>query len=330
MADQFLEILKSFSPSNDLPTVEFSGLPPWTPYFLSQLVEEFLTLSPTQQQELLRKSWHPQHQIASLLWAIYKYRNYREQMPFGNDLLRLYAISEDGYKFHIVSKLTPDPDQHVYGAILENDPIKWVIKWTNDDPIDRETEISAILADLGGETPIFFEDVSFWGSPVLVMEQLQPLDASDSPFEVGIQILKTLQLLWGVHCDIKPGNIMKRVVDRFGVPLPKPQYLLIDYGGFTDKIKHYGFERYVWSKSWSSQMIEPGQITTKKNDLLELGYTMRGLELRIQNPNLIFTGNDVQREFFSGTKLFEYMEAVRQLDERLEPDYALLIEILKK
>lgn len=158
------------------------------------------------------------------------------------------------------------------------------------------------------------------------MEELDPLDAKDDPYQVGIAILIQLQYLhqFAVHSGIKPDNIMKRY--RSSTDL---SYFLIDFGGTTTERLGYGYRRWLHSPEWTSQNRHvKNQITTPKNDFLELGFTMKSLS------HWKSSGPDVHRARtdFTG-RLKRYMKAVSDMSPRdsfKEENYEKLIRILSE
>jgi hypothetical protein len=112
------------------------------------------------------------------------------------------------------------------------------------------------------------------------------------------------------------------------------KYVMIDFGGIAYSRLSYGWKRSIWSPFWCSQPIRgKNQVTTAKNDFLELGYTMKTLE---NNRNGVYKrvryGErklDPIRTGFSG-KLKRYMDRVELIDERniREQDYKDIQEIL--
>ena len=94
---------------------------------------------------------------------------------------------------------------------------EWVLKYASD--VEEEVENYQRLSQSGGATPEFDTTFDVLGLPVLVIEKLTPLDADDDEYEIVSQILTTqLPFLHkhGVHSDIKPDNIMKRVGSSAG------------------------------------------------------------------------------------------------------------------
>jgi hypothetical protein len=149
----------------------------------------------------------------------------------------------------------------------KNNNIDVMIKWTkNPQELEDELENMIRAETIGVELPLFDDSFFFWDQHILVEEILEPIDGEDDPYEIGRQILPNLHKLhfFGVHNDIKPANIMKR----------ENKYFLIDYGGLAFIPKLYAYIREIWTPLWSSQVKESGQITTAKNDLLELIYVL--------------------------------------------------------
>lgn len=224
---------------------------------------------------------------------------------------------------HIVRlEKTISMGRHVFvlqGRLDDDVPV--CIKWYQSNRRDTLFEIGIYkkLRHLECPTPWFSSTYQFWDSPVLVMEKLSPLGKEDNEFEVAAEVIKQLTYLhqFGVHNDIKPGNIMKRI--QHG----KPVYFMIDHGGVATQRLGYGYRRWIWSPKWTCQRPHASnQVTTPKHDFIELGYTMKTM----QNWT---TGDTQIRAGFTG-KLAEYMDRVSKIDERhvTKKDYQDLIDIL--
>lgn len=207
-----------------------------------------------------------------------------------------------------------------------------VVKWYYSSKRDcnYELDIYKRLSEMNCDLPWFSDKFQIWGFPVLVLEKLHPLSRSDDEYKMGISVIQQLTHLhqFAVHCDIKPGNVMRRVVGS------SVTYLLIDYGGVaTERLKH-GYKRWLWSPKWTSQPEyshedrdkDARHITTAKNDFLELGYTMKA----IQNWR-IGKGNGECKSGFTG-RLKRYMVRVKQIDSHkiTHKDYDDLLSILSK
>lgn len=204
-----------------------------------------------------------------------------------------------------------------------------VVKWYESGKKNVMSEIQAYkrMKELGATVPNFSSGFQLWNRPVLVMEKLYPIGPNDDEFEMARQVLPQLQILhrFAVHNDLKPGNVMKN---------SRGDYLVIDYGGIaTTKFQH-GFRRAIWSPYWCSQISRGrDQITTAKNDFIELGYTMKTLQNHrvgiMGRIRLGQKGNDPIRTGFTG-KLRLYMDYVEQINERniLPQDYQNIMNIL--
>ena len=204
-----------------------------------------------------------------------------------------------------------------------DDDVPIVVKWYQSNKRDTLYEIGIYkkLRHLKCPVPWFSSTYEFWNSPVLVMERLQGLTKEDDEFEVAIEVIKQLRYLhqFGIHNDLKPGNIMKRMQNG------KPVYFMIDHGGVATQPLGYGYRRWIWSPKWTCQRPHASnQITTPKHDFIELGYTMKTM----QNWT---TGDNHIRSGFTD-KLAKYMDRVVRIDEKnvTGKDYDDLIELLKE
>lgn len=211
--------------------------------------------------------------------------------------------------------------KHVFvmlGRLDDNLPV--VVKWYQSSRHDTLYEIKMYkrLRNLKCPTPWFSSTYSFWDSPVLVMEKLQPLNEDDDPGKVAAAVLRQLVYLhrFGVHNDLKPGNIMKRVTSD-GVT-----YFIIDHGGVATQRYRHGYRRWIWSPKWTCQRPHASnQVTTGKHDFLELGFTWKTMENWV-------TGDKEIRHGFKG-KLARFMDRVAEVNEKhiTERDYDDLIAI---
>ena len=202
--------------------------------------------------------------------------------------------------------------------------IQVVVKWYQSHKRDTQYEIDIYkkLRGIGTPMPWFSSSYKFWNAPVLVMEKLEAIDASDNEYEVGKQVLEQLPYLhsFGVHNDLKPGNILAR-----HNPDGSKIYFVIDYGGVATERLGKMYKRWIWSPKWTSQIShKPNQQTSSFYDAVELGYTMKS----IANFR---TGEKEIREGFRGT-LAKYMNRVAKIDKvgLCEKDYHDLISVLKE
>lgn len=196
-----------------------------------------------------------------------------------------------------------------------------VLRWYQSERRDTTYEMNIYdrLAASGCPLPCFSTAFSVWNSPILMLERLSKLDIYDDPFIVASHVLRQLRHLHrsGVHNAIKPANILKRVQNG------NVSYFLLDYTYVATKKLKYGYHRWSWAPKWSSQTPQViDQITTAKNDFIELGYVMKTME----NWR---TGAIETRSGFVG-KLREYMDRVNRVDEKniRQEDYDDLIAIL--
>jgi hypothetical protein len=234
----------------------------------------------------------------------------------------VYAYDHRGHTVALEREIAQGRHVYVIAGKLDNE-IPVVVKWYQSNRRDTLYEISIYkrLRKMGCETPWFSSSYRFWDFPVLVMEKLFSVTKDDDEFELSIQIIRQLTYLhqFGVHCDIKPQNIMIRRVEG------KPKYLLIDHGGVATQKLQYGFRRFIWSPRYSLQRLhEANQVTTAKNDFLELGVCMKA----IQNMR---TGDKKVKSGFTG-KLKKYMDRCELINDRdIKPqDYEDLIKILQE
>ena len=248
-----------------------------------------------------------------------------------------YAYDNQGNRIYFIKSLGSGDQRVFLGRVVATDGkerpnvvVKWILGTLGEGTIEDEMKRWQLVQSLGVKTPWIGYDFRFWDQPVLVLEVLQPLDTTDNEFVVGASIVGDLAKLYkvGVHSDLKPDNIMKRVTD-------KTEYFIIDYGGLATVPLLYGFKRYIWTPLYTSQVPATLCVCTGKNDLLELAYTMRGLQIEedaAKRPDFYARFPD-ERDARHGIsfKLRAFLERVTAIDERriIDEDYNELLVILK-
>lgn len=159
--------------------------------------------------------------------------------------------------------------------------------------------------------PWFSTGYQFYGEPVMVMEALNRLDHEDNAYQVGADIIHHLSYLHGIggiHCDIKPDNIMSKSPAGGKTRV----YYLIDFGGVTMLKLEEGWERFIWTPKWTVQEPKKGRIVFPKHDLLELGVTMRALQIWNEQGAKTELRRDQIHTGFRG-RLRRYMHRVNSL-----------------
>lgn len=288
-------------------------------------------------------------------------------MPTDDAILRtMFAYTEAGDRIYLIKSLAIDPTQRVFlgytipaseavslaadyqlpawalptadrsPALRYYEPERLkVIKWIGgparpaDNMYGLEKEMQAwerlkgLVPDPG--TQFHYR---FWDNKVMVQDFLIPLRKEDYK-QVGRQLLPVLKKMHRIalHSDIKPDNILK---DANGT------YYLMDMGGITFDRLAYGFDRLVFSPHWTSQ-VEDKQISTYKNDLLELGYTLHWLAQEERGRHKMYkpaidgckecwsrqeaNHNRLRIPNFPWTKSIRaYMDRVYLLDERVRDE----------
>lgn len=232
------------------------------------------------------------------------------------DLFSVVQCYTDDSKNKIILKKLIKEGKHA--RVLEGKDNKnksVIVKWYSSEKRDTcfESGIYERLKSTDCVLPAFSTDYYFWNSRVLVLEKLKKINEEDDEFELAIQLIPQLQKLhmFGVHCDIKPLNIMKKKDKK----TKQFTYLLIDFGGIAYEKYEHGYRRWLWSPSWTSQESHvKNQVVTMKSDFVEMGYTMKYLQnLRRKRKK------DEVRSGFKG-KLKKYMDFVNDIDETNIPE----------
>jgi hypothetical protein len=195
-----------------------------------------------------------------------------------------------------------------------------VIKWYQSEKRDVtfESSIYKNLSESGCPLPYFSTSFMYWNQPVLVIEKLEEIGFEDDERLIGVHVI--FQLFYvhklGVHCDIKPQNIMKKNTKG------KVQYYLIDFGGLATERYQGGYRRWLWSPKWTSQKPhKKNQIVYPKHDFIELAFTLNYIKTR---------GSDDFKSKFKG-RMLRFVKYLKTMNNIPEPeDYSNLIEILIK
>jgi len=225
----------------------------------------------------------------------------------------------DKDEYIILKDILGEHDEQFVFRGKKNNGMDVMVKWTkNPQELEDEIENMFRAETIGVSLPYFDDSFFFWDVHVLVEEILEPININDNPIEIGRQLLPNIQKLhfFAVHNDIKPSNIMKR----------DNQYFLIDYGGLAFIPKLYGFWREIWTPLWASQVKEQGQITTAKNDLLELIYVLHYQDALIQG---IYIEEDNYKNIFI-EPWNSLIDKIRNIDERniKNSDYESFYKVL--
>jgi serine/threonine protein kinase len=253
------------------------------------------------------------------------FSSFPHKMPCDvHHLNNLYVMNNGFHKIYFKFPLSLNETRNVYlGKDKQN---YFVIKWLSHEKksIKYEMSVLELLKKNNVKLCAFNTEYMFWDEPILCMEKLTKLDGSEDEIVIGRQILKILKKIhnFGVHSDIKPDNVMKKNNDFF----------LIDFGGFSmTKLKH-GYHRKCWSNNWASQKRQHGQVTTYKNDLIELTYTLNAIYLSKTKKK--YTHNDIKYISPHNKQLYEYFTIVNSIDDvyhgfdEMKSTYDKLIKIL--
>jgi hypothetical protein len=193
----------------------------------------------------------------------------------------------------------------------------WVVKWNIEPESGEEMTFQAFkkwrqVSNTGANVPKIYTDFYILDFPVIVVEQLTPLDASDYNQKLVMSIVSYIEKIIpiGVNNNIKPSNIMKRINKDSSIT-----YIVTDVEMMTTEEKAYGYKRYSWSPEWTSQVVDINTITTVKNDLLEFGYTLNYLA-QMQDAQAELDLAQQIRIIEMPEELNDWMERVRIIDEQ--------------
>lgn len=218
------------------------------------------------------------------------------------------CVAAEGPYIDLKKVICTNSKSQIIEGVMNNIPI--IVKWYKGSRYDcsYESELYDKLKADGCPLPWFSTKFKFLNNKVLAVEKLENLTIDDDAIKIGKAVLMQLKHIHkiGVHCDIKPLNIMKRVYKG------NVTYFLIDFGGLTTKPLEYGYSRFLWSQKWTSQKSHTKkQVTTAKNDFIELGYTMKA----IQNWKFMNGKDGEYKTGFTG-RLLEYMNRVNKIDPK--------------
>lgn len=261
----------------------------------------------------------PDRHLAGVIARHVAFRNVAKK-----HLKHLWCYHPDGQPRVLLQSILVE-GSHVllFNAVVEGTGEKVIVKWYENTHRRMDTSYeNNIYNRLGQPEPCWSTEYYLWNMPVLIMTPLIKLTRRDDPYQVGISVIHQLRPLhqFGVHNDIKPGNVMRK---------KNGDYVVIDYGGCTlEKLEH-GYKRWIWSPDYTSQLRKSQNdgidiVTTAKNDLLEIGFTMQCLKTGMNSKQC--------RSGFKG-RIREYMERVEKWDDRRPVTDTLrseLIQILSK
>ena len=179
-------------------------------------------------------------------------------------------------RYKIVRSLAIATDQRVFLVEDIVDHTRAVIKW------ESNTEDALFMWRKIRKTGVKIFDfqtkhVLTVDQPVLLMEQLMKIDASDDMYQLLLDVIDQLQSIHRagiVHADLKLDNIMKRVRDR-------TEYFIIDYDSVSSRPMQgveNAVQREAYSPWWASQVRGEGaHPTSYRYDLEELYYAVGDL-----------------------------------------------------
>jgi hypothetical protein len=241
----------------------------------------------------------------------------------------IYAYNPCGHRIYVDKIINFDEEKRIFlGIITKDSPVlcrdteeeKWIVKWNvtpnaGEEYTMDEMDRWEMIESVGANVPKIIKGFMILDFSVVVMEKLYPLEVQDYNQKLVMSTVSFIEKLLpiGVHNNIKPSNIMKRIGSKGEI-----NYLVADIGSMTIQPLLYGFKRFHWSPYWSSQVVDLETVTTVKNDLLELGYVLTLL-------SKIDSVNDEQEllELIQNIKLvekpkeiFDWMNRVRMINEQ--------------
>jgi hypothetical protein len=244
----------------------------------------------------------------------------------------LYAYNECGDRIYFNKILRFDDEQHVgvgvltkdYRAMCSPSDEEWVIKWNVREDVgrvltDAEIEKWKIIENNGAQIPKIVSGFKILDFPVVVMEKLSPLEPSDYNQKLVVSMINYIERILpiGVNNNLKPSNILKRIENKNKSPIHSQEttYVVADITMMTTKEKDYGYQRFSWSPSWTSQVVDLDTITTVKNDLLEFGYVLVWLSTLQQQGTY---DKEKSEEIISSVRILPRNEEVSNWIERVK------------
>ena len=213
----------------------------------------------------------------------------------------IYAFDTRGNVATIDNVLTKGDHVCLFNATLKttsgtND--KCIIKYYKHGGRDTTYETNIYRELRQRHCPILWFSSGFYlfKNRCLVMEPLLAVTKKDDEFAMMIEVIQQLRFLhrFGVHNDLKPGNIMKRAPDsklpwNSDVTLTPDgaefTFFVIDYGGTaTKRVGSVNYGRWCWSPRYCIQPLHGRganggmQETSFKHDFYELIVTARALQ----------------------------------------------------
>jgi hypothetical protein len=234
----------------------------------------------------------------------------------------IYAYNSCGDRIYITEILRFDDKQHVgLGFMSKSSPSicngeenLWIVKWNVDPAIgeyltSQEFNKWSMIENVGAEIPKVLSGFYILDFPVIVMENLDQLETTDYNQKLLMSIISFIEKIVpiGVLNNITPSNILKRV-SKDG----NTTYLIADVIMMATEERQYGFARFNWSTYWSSQVVDIDTVTTVKNDLTELGYTLIYLSNPDPTEDLISNIRIVERTL----EIQEWMSKVNSINEQ--------------
>lgn len=255
----------------------------------------------------------------AVYWDLYPIEDLKRVFVLG-----YYTVGTDGSRIYLTKHIGPaDADVYLgiyfspseidklplgYKPNMKNIERKYlrVVKWI-DGVVDKEDIRETVKLWKVIPQVMRVDTHVIWDRHVLVMPFLEEYDMS-AWRKIAIDILSNLELLHShleiIHNDVKPGNIMLNPETG--------KYILIDLDNVASKRKLFGYERRAWSPMWTSQIVDYGQVTNPKYDLLELAYTLNYLV----KPSAVEFDSIREIVDDGNNPIYHFVEYVRNLDER--------------
>lgn len=260
-----------------------------------------------------------------LLNGIIKYGDYKCIFDNKNmDIKKIHVTNKHGHMIQLDRILEMKSHAILICATLVKEQQPVIVKYYHkgERNVDEENYYYAKLRNLGVDLPWCSTTFTMFGQPILVLEKLEPLTASDNEYQMGFDILQQLKTLhtFTCHSDLKLGNVMKISGTN--------KYTVIDFGG-CPREKYKKGHKQGWIRRCHTPLVTSqkrgvhGQVMTQWHDLIELCYTMKMIQ-NLRDPKTACqkdATNDYVRNGFTG-KLKSCVDYIQSLNKyNIQPEH---------